>query len=164
MFWALTGEWLVKHKNSGPTIALRAAFVSGLVFVAVWAMSLLPGLVGFVKALPWLGAVAAGVYTALYTRFASQWSYLAGVYNQIMQTESSAKFERCSPQHRALVTWKVGFIVDAWYVHLARKEPFLSVIRHWLKDDDVRTCYVRWNGEKDLNDLEAALQEPEAAE
>ena len=162
VFWALTAEWLVDHKNSGTAIALRTVFISGLVLAAVWATSLLPVLGGFLKALPWIGAVAAGVYTALYTRFASQWSYLAGLYNQIMQTASSTSAEPGSAQHKALLTWKVGFIVDAWFLHLTLKDPFLGTIRDWLRDDEVRTRYVELNGKNDLKDLLALIGEEEA--
>jgi hypothetical protein len=36
---------------------------------------------------PWLAAIAGGIYAALYTRFSSHWSYLAAVYHQIKQAQ-----------------------------------------------------------------------------
>lgn len=82
--------------NGGVAVALRSAWTS--VFLYGMAISLkaamAPGhewsfdltecrsLVS--ETIPWLGAIFAGSYVALYTRFASQWAYLSEVYNQIM--------------------------------------------------------------------------------
>lgn len=66
------------------------------------------------------GAIFAGAYTALYARFASQWSYLAGVYNQIMAAQVRVA-PPDSEGRRALEFWKAGFIEDAEDLHLATK-------------------------------------------
>jgi hypothetical protein len=47
----------------------------------------------------WIGAIFAAVYAALYARFASQWSYLAGVYNQMRQTLVTTEAERRPSGH-----------------------------------------------------------------
>ena len=90
-----------------------------------------------VARLPWSGAVFAGVYTALYTRFASQWEYLATLYNQIKQTECSGLSNEV-----AFLEWKVAFIEDAEDLHLACKPSFAAVIVSWLRDDQVVKRYT----------------------
>lgn len=89
------------------------------------------------------GAISAGAYTALYARFASQWSYLAGVYNQIM----AAQVRGVPPDaevRRALESWKAGFIEDAEDLHLTTKPMFAGVIVNMLGDADnpVRGAFI----------------------
>lgn len=102
--------------------------------------------------------VFAGSYVALYARFASQWTYLADLYNQIKSKEvdiagaphCEALTERTSAlaaidagkinelqcnQAYLLAQWKCGFIEDAFTLHLAKKRLFASVIANWAKDE-----------------------------
>src|SRR5262249_1438411 len=82
----------------------------------------------------WFGTIFAGAYAALYARFASQWSYLASVYNQIKATECKG----VDGDHAmALAEWKAGFIEDAFALHLARKPSFRAVILAWSTRKDV---------------------------
>ena len=104
--------------------------------------------------------IFGGVYAALYARFASQWAYLAELYNQIkaMQinlamssgTATSAGLREVIDLSRSveavksnncaelLAEWKKGFIEDAFSVHLARKPLFRNVIASWAMDADVK--------------------------
>jgi len=103
----------------------------------------------------------AGGYAAFYARFASQWTYLADLYNQIKAKEIDiagapdcrALTDRDSAinaidsgatnglqcnQAYLLAQWKCGFIEDAFEIHLARKTLFASVIANWAKDEVTR--------------------------
>ena len=83
---------------------------------------------------PWLGAIFAGVYVALYARFASQWSYLAGVYNQIRQTLATWDPTKDNANHLNL--WRAGFIEDALDLHLATKPMFGPFLLRMLDVND----------------------------
>ena len=83
------------------------------------------------------GAIFAGIYLALYSRYAAQWSYLADLYNQIKQTESANSVNR-----KSIAEWKAGFIEDAIAVHLARRPMFAIAIKVWTKDKKVKRAFV----------------------
>ena len=102
----------------------------------------------------WLGPVFAGTYAALYTRFASQWTYLAGVYNQIKAAQS-----RKDANLDVIAEWKAGFIEDAADLHLIRKPTFASVAREWSRDPLVREMFIRHSpgGGARLQELRAAI-------
>ena len=85
---------------------------------------------------PWFGTVFAATYAALYTRFASQWTYLAGVYNQIKAAECRKDVEK-----PVIAEWKAGFIEDASDLHLLRKKMFASIVVAWGSKDDVRQAF-----------------------
>jgi hypothetical protein len=86
---------------------------------------------------PWLGAIFAGVYVALYARFSSQWDYLAGVYNQLKAAQASLH-----PSTNDLIhEWKAGFAEDAEDLHLAVKPMFRMAVWCWLRDPDVARKY-----------------------
>lgn len=87
---------------------------------------------------PRFGALFAAAYAAFYTRFASQWSYLADVYNQIKAAES----QRDVNEDR-IAEWKAGFIEDANDLHLLRKRMFASIAHAWLGLETVRDCFRR---------------------
>jgi hypothetical protein len=86
---------------------------------------------------PWFGTVFAGTYAALYARFASQWTYLAGVYNQIKAAECR------QPDPKPIAEWKAGFIEDAEDLHLIRKQMFASIARAWMADPAVRSAFEK---------------------
>lgn len=175
-FNLVSGEWILRwfapDKNGGAVILTRALWVALTCFVVLQALTLLgtyaageelefSDWVGFLK---WLRnrlsserslllAIAAGAYTALYTRFASQWQYLAVLYNQIKAKEIDVAAQRAAciesaadgsryresgkpdvsadEQSRLLDEWKMGFVVDAQHLHLSKKEPFKSVHEAW---------------------------------
>ena len=96
------------------------------------------------------GAVFAGVYALFYARFASQWTYLGHVYNQIKRVEASGSKDR-----GALAEWKAGFLEDAEEVQLATKPMFASVIKAWGSEAEVKRRFVKHTlgGQKRLNAL-----------
>jgi hypothetical protein len=166
----LTGEWMLTRKgmpNGGSIIAARSAFGGTLVYLGALTLRCLidPGppcgvsnfQAHIVETLPWLGAIWAGFYTALYTRYSSQWSYLADLYNQIKSTECQTIDNK-----DALAQWKAGFIEDAENLHLVTKSVFASVVKAWLQDDPVRASYIAdvENGTQRFEDLRNRLGIP----
>jgi hypothetical protein len=96
----------------------------------------------------WVGAIFAATYAALYTRFSSQWSYLAGLYNQLMATQIATpgleRPEDDTERARCVLyrTWKAAFIEDALDVHLALKPSFAMVIAGMVADPAIRLEFV----------------------
>jgi hypothetical protein len=90
-----------------------------------------------VQTLPWFGGFFAAVYVALYARFSSQWTYLAGLYNQIMATAA-----RPDHDQRVLASWKAGFIEDAEDLHLALKPMYAAVIKNLATERDVVAAFI----------------------
>ena len=88
----------------------------------------------FGETIPWLRAVFAGVYIALYTRFAAQFSYLANVYNQMMATQAMIKDPDSNEKIRR---WKTGLVEDAQDLHLATKPMFATIVWHLLLDEHI---------------------------
>ena len=137
----LTSEWLLtccRLANGSGVIILRSLLTALYVYLL--------GLLGQMVLDPywtwdpsaeWYAVVFAGIYTALYAKFASQWSYLAGLYNQIKNAETHAG---CLSD--ALADWKAGFIEDADELHLASKPLFASVIRVWGNQPYVKCRFV----------------------
>jgi hypothetical protein len=78
----------------------------------------------------WFGAIFGGAYAALYARFSSQWTYLAGVYNQMKAAQAR---KDCDEQ--TLAEWRAGFIEDCDELHLVRKPMFASIVAAMLSDD-----------------------------
>jgi hypothetical protein len=151
---ALTAEFLLtklRHRNGGAMILLRAIWSATLLYALTllfkfaidptkpWRPSLVAVRKEIVATLPWFGAMFAAVYAALYARFAAQWSYLAGLYNLIKQTEATKI--TTADGGKAIAQWKAGFIEDAEELHLAGKLSFASVFRTWAADRDVREAY-----------------------
>jgi hypothetical protein len=89
----------------------------------------------------WFGAIFAGVYVALYARFANQWNYLADVYNQQMAVAIETEKDD-SKRRRLMATWEAAFVEDARDLHLARKPMFAEAIRDILKNEDSRQAYL----------------------
>src|SRR5438045_5754711 len=83
-------RWPRRHANGGTLVLARAVWVSVLMYSVILALRevLDPNMLWdfdsrnfrltFIETLPWFGALFSGVYFALYTRFSSQWTYLAG--------------------------------------------------------------------------------------
>jgi hypothetical protein len=99
MIHHLSCEFVLKRMpNGGTAVLLRSVLISiGLYLVVIAFKSrITPGATWsfdsavfrslLADTIPWFGAIFAGVYVALYSRFASQWNYVASLYNQIMQT------------------------------------------------------------------------------
>lgn len=166
------GEFFLKSRPNGGTVVLRRAlFVSFLLYTlaigaksrlaagATWTFDFAVARALVAETIPWLGAIFAGVYVALYTRFASQWSYLAGLYNQIMQAQVESA---ATPGEKAecLALWQAGFIEDAEDLHLSRKVMFAPIIANMLTNADVRKAYVEYapGGEARLRKLELSVE------
>lgn len=111
------------------------------------------------ETLPWLGAVFAGAYVVLYSRFSAQWGYLAGVYNQIMSTMASLPSDDADRQEH-MDAWLAGFIEDAVALHLAAKRIFAEIIWNSLRNEKFRENLddSKTFGAALRTELEAALQ------
>lgn len=160
----ISGEWMVKHRNGGDVVFKRAVWLAALGFAAALTVENLLSLedltmAAFRKQLieraTWLAALFAAAYAALYTRFASQWTYLAGLFNQIVQTE-------CGDGHdqQRIAEWKVAFAIDARELHLSEKFLFAHVLSRWLREEIVANAYRTINERAD--DYEAFLKPIEA--
>ena len=133
--WILTGR---RRANGSDVITLRSVLTALLVYaIALGIRNLVDpsrscsfswAELGsqLTTTLPWFGAIFAAVYAGLYARFASQWTYLANVYNQIKAAECRGECDGLK-----LAQWKAGFIEDAEDLHLACKPLFASVLRAW---------------------------------
>lgn len=146
-------ELATTHPNGGAVVAARAALATVMLFVPVLVMYnaaecyfgdslfLTWDWTAAKAQLDWGAKFVVGgfgaFYAGLYTRFSSQWTYLAGTYNEIKRSESAEK--HCES---ALAAWKAGFVEDAVNLHLARKSSFAPTIRAWLNDSTVREAFV----------------------
>ncbi|ABR91918.1 Hypothetical protein mma_1740 [Janthinobacterium sp. Marseille] len=161
----LVAEYVVVSRgNGGGVIILRAAIITiELLIASLIGIHLIDG-TSFhsicdrefwkeVKEVtPWFAATYGAVYAALYTRFSSQWTYLASLYNQIKQAEFeyySNKDRDESALHR-LAEWKAGYIEDAFVMHLAKKGSVKQVIRHWAKEKHVGHCLKHYSLKYDI--------------
>jgi hypothetical protein len=151
-----TGEFLLKGEaNGGTVVFLRSVLTATLLFVvSIAVLSLLK--TGFHSSvdwallafnardkIEWAGAMFAGSYAALYSRFSSQWNYLAGVYNQLMAAQAQAPLNGDKERHRVYSTWKAGILEDAFTLHLATKQMFAPLVADLLEDRDVYDTFRR---------------------
>lgn len=167
-----TAEFLLdKHANGGDVIFRRALWTAVLIcavalpirevtdehMVLRFSWNQLRIAVG--QILPWFGGIFAGVYAALYTRFGSQWTYLASQYNQIMAAQVQAPGDACKERARVLTIWKAAFIEDAEDVHLAMKMSFATSISTMLKQPGVRQALAEstHGGEARVRKIEAKV-------
>lgn len=141
----LSGEWLLnKRPNGGAVVFVRSLKVSflifflclGLISVIDPARTFHPSLrelqIIVLDKFAWFGAIFAATYAGFYARYSSQWSYLSGLYNQIMATKSSLpEIER---SNSSLLHWQAGFIEDCYLLHLDRKDIFSLPIQYMLSD------------------------------
>jgi len=147
-------ESLLKHRpNGGAVILLRTICVSVIVYLLVLTavqvidpertstFDLTEARLAIRNTIPRFGAIFAAVYVSLYSRFSSQWLYLADLYNQLMASEARAA---ASPNGKKMVLdlWKAGFLHDACDLHLARKPLFLSLVRRWGAETAIRDYFV----------------------
>ncbi|MFZ5894785.1 MAG: hypothetical protein ACOY0T_27225 [Myxococcota bacterium] len=173
LFFWLSGEWLLGGRNGGGRILLRTSLLSGTVFgFALWFHSFINPDASWIPDatelrrelyinLPWFGALFAGVYAALYTRFASQWQYLSGVYNNIKAAEcDSCRCEgvRACPSREALIEWKAAFIEDCLALHVAGRRVFATTIWFWGHDPEVQTAFADSHGPDCLRQVLGRLE------
>lgn len=154
VYW-LSAEWILENRpNGGGVIAFRAVWISGLFYLVAaalhswalsgWSLQFSGAAMGkeIGDTLPWFGAMFAAVYAALYTRFSAQWSYLSGVYNQIMATQSQIESDGRDPNTlNKICLWKAGFAEDADDLHLATKRMFATAVRAVLEDERVAAAF-----------------------
>lgn len=166
----ISGELVLNFMpNGGVAILLRTIWISSLLYLSAIAIKsycsggvfLSLSLIQFKEVvsetLPWLGAILGGVYAALYTRFASQWAYIADLYNQQMsQAASLTKEQIDGPNYRG---WQAAFVEDAICMHLATKDGFRNAISEMLQKDAIRTLLLEHVGEKKILKLESKLKE-----
>ena len=144
---------MLRHRsNSGSIIFLRSVIVSVYVFAfALWLRAIIdpetswqPSLeearISVRDGIPWLGAIFAAVYAGFYSRYASQWSYIAGLYNQIMA--ASAVTTVPEEENEALLNWQAAFIEDCYHLHLDRKQVFAFVIKQMLGEEAVLKTFI----------------------
>ena len=142
---------LSSRPNSGAVVFVRSVKVSFLIFLfSLWAISVTdpertfePSYKDFLAILTdkfaWLGAIFAASYAGFYSRYASQWSYLANLYNQIMAVKSTLPESQKSGA--SLLHWQAGFIEDCYLLHLDRKEIFSVPIRYMLEDSAIADTF-----------------------
>jgi hypothetical protein len=147
----LSAEFMLRRSNGGGVILARSLFTAIIVYVvavatrealaptSILSFSLSAARGAAYDTLPWFGAIFAGIYAAYYARFAAQWSYLAGLYNQIKAAEAQVA-DTEDPERASLVfaEWKAGFIEDAEELHLIEKRLFAGIVDAWLEDPLVR--------------------------
>jgi len=137
-------EWLLtrtKLPNGGDIILLRALLIATLTCFVILTLFQVEA----AQPLQWFGAIFAAIYVALYARFASQWTYLANLYNQIKAAEArSAQIDAETPNPR-IVEWKAGFLEDAQELHLATKGIFVPVLKVWGEDPAVEKAFVKYS-------------------
>jgi hypothetical protein len=173
-----SGEFLLNTRpNGGVVVFARAAITTIVTYScalalreslraeATFAFSSRALATAVVDTIPWLGAVFAASYAAFYTRFASQWSYLADLYNQIMGAQVTSP-QRDEKADHALAAWKAGFVEDAEAVHLHRKPVYAWAILDMLSETLVRELYVKSTagGENRLKRVEKEVRESLEAE
>lgn len=148
--WLLT---LTRRPNGGSIILLRALLTAIFVFILVlglinlldptktWPSDFRELRIMLNEKIPWFGAIFASIYIALYARFASQWTYLANLYNSIKETEARVASDRKAAP--IIADWKAGFLEDAENLHLATKGTFVAVLKIWGEDKTVRSAFIR---------------------
>lgn len=149
-----SGEWILHWlPNGGTAVFLRSLFVTSLIYGiaialkgrlaegATWEPALSGLRTTLNETLPWLGAIFAGVYVALYARFSTQWGYLASLYNQIMAAGCTLDTSNATAME-CMKKWKAGFVEDAWELHLYKKPMFAAVVRSLLDLPEVKQCFI----------------------
>jgi len=152
----VTAEFLLdRWPNGGGVIALRTLWCSSILFLAAIGVDAALASAGggvmsqtlkssLAEKLSWFGPLFGAVYAALYSRFASQWKHLADTYNLIMRewTQEEGRQVILPELERvpsvALTTWRQAFIYDAFDLHLARKDTYVSILEGLLAEPEIR--------------------------
>lgn len=134
--------------NGGKAVLLRSLLISAYIYLIAigiksataeastfeFSLSQLMGEVNLT--IPWAGAIFGGTYIALYSRFSSQWSYLADLYNQQISAALTLSDEQLNSVNYAI--WQAAFIEDAVCMHLATKTGFSNAILAMLNEKSIR--------------------------
>ena len=151
VLWLFSGEWMLRSRpNSGDIVLARSLFIGGWLFLfAIGLDSYLdpnshlsfswPAFLHSAKEkLTWFAAAFGAVYAALYSRFSSQWQYLAGLYNQLMAAEDSRpRATLCVEKRKRRMMWWHAFIADAQDLHLALKPTFVGAVNSLLQEPEI---------------------------
>ena len=150
--WIL--EWTPSTTNGGTVVSARSLWLSAWVYLAAFLlktrfgegkigeMDLRQGAADLVDTLPWFAAIFGAVYAALYTRFSSQWNYLANLFNQIVQSQLAMSDDDAESRLNTMASWKAAFIEDAQDLHLAAKPMFLVAVAQWGSDERVANKFA----------------------
>ncbi|RUM94403.1 MAG: hypothetical protein DSZ28_03365 [Thiothrix sp.] len=145
IFEYLSGEWMLTKcgkANGGTIILLRSSFVTVLITGSIAICScIFDGSEIQAIGIKSTGAIFAVVYAALYSRFASQWSYLSNLYNSIKQTEVNNNGR--TKKSRSMAEWKAGFMEDAENLHMAGKSSFSPIIKSWGGHKKVKDAFIK---------------------
>lgn len=136
------------------------AFVFGFAFFfRQWGYGWPDTFEAFSVTLPWLGFIFAGVYTAYYARFSSQYTYLADLYNQQMAV--SAQVSEGKQTQQVFALWEAAYIEDAELLHLYKKPEVANLIREMLRKPGVREAYIESvpGGESRLRRVECQIDD-----
>jgi hypothetical protein len=162
---------LTRRANSGSVVLLRALWSAfWIMVIAIILNSILdngitcnPELTliwkGFQAHPTWYAIVFAAVYTALYTRFANQWQYLAKLYNDLKVAEiNHAKENTPLPAvTELLVKWQAAFVSDAIAMHLVSQDSFATAVGRYLDDQAVRKLFIDLNKEETFKKVKQRL-------
>src|SRR5687768_3696804 len=116
LLYFASGEFLLENRpNGGTVIFLRALITASSAYLitlgirerlapgATWCLSAAAARAALYDTFTWFGAIFAASYAALYARFASQWTYLASLYNEIKAAE--LRMTRDAKAEDALLSW-----------------------------------------------------------
>jgi hypothetical protein len=150
----ITGEFFLKiMPNGGTAVLLRSSFISIYLYLLAIAIKSLTSECAtfsfsadelrseFNSTIPWLGVIFGGTYAALYSRFSSQWSYLADLYNQQLSASLTLSDEQITGVNFAI--WQAAFIEDAVCMHLDTKPGFSNAILEMLQEKNIRGILER---------------------
>jgi len=150
----ISGEWILstcRRGNGGDVILLRSFLVGFVLYAFLLGLkNLIDPNKSFsfdfvdlrkqlIETSTLFGAIFGAVYVALYTRFASQWTYLAELYNKIKEAEVDGGANK-----DVIAEWKAAFLEDATELHLATKGLFVSIIHTWGKDAQVQQKFIKY--------------------
>lgn len=148
-----SGEWVLDYRaNGGGAVMARTFWTTGWLYsiaLVLYSVTADGAVMRFSpeqlrldigKTLPWLGAIFAASYVALYARFSAQWNYLAGLYNQQMQACLSLSEEKLNS--KTMWNWKAAFVEDAYELHLATKPMFAVAVKQMLQNEQVRKAFI----------------------
>ena len=165
----LSGEFFLDFMpNGGKAVLIRTAWVSSLIYLSaiaiksycsggvLFSLSLAEFKKEVAETLPWLGAILGGSYAALYSRFSSQWAYIADLYNQQMALASSLPEEQISWENYH--AWQAAFIEDAICMHLETKDGFRNAIYEMLQNQEVKVLLNEHVSEKKIMSIEKNLK------
>jgi hypothetical protein len=149
----LSGEYLltrVRYPNGGTVVFLRALHVTVVIFLGSLAImnwldparsyefSWIELGTQILAHITWIGAIFATAYALLYARFASQWTYLAGLYNQLKAAQA-----RKDVDMTVIAEWRAAFIEDCDDLHLLLKPMFASIVNGLVNSKEDHATQVR---------------------